>query len=526
MHTAGFDFGTSTTLVATRDSGGVAQVHPIGAVTTWLPSVVGLDGGSLVAGDDAERLPRRVAVRSIKRAITRGESYVTLPSGEEIDVDEAIGALLSVAVRNAHAAGVALDDADVVQLGCPAMWQGPERRRLLTIAEDNGLKVPMSALIDEPISAGIAWIEERRRSGMLPDSKVLVFDPGGGTLDVALLKVLERDGQPEISVLSAEGIDEAGDELDRSIARDLRSTTRGLQDDPVSEALLLDRAREIKETLSTDVSDRRALDPQSPIVLEYDRDRLERAFEAQCKRALGLIESVVRAGKIREQQSLPLSAIRSMTWEKASDGIDYVVLVGGMSRVPMLLARIRELFPLASVATVPDPQYAIVRGLAFAERYQRLNLHRPGFDFWVTYHDRHKQPVGESVRVYEAFTPLYERSDLFSCEGFLGAARDVPSRFDAATALLHCRTVDGEDLRLELNGETVRGIPAPLDGRHPARFKLYANGDIVFGVGGTTKLRVKSWPTLRGSHHDWAMELEIDDRAANAPTIDEWRFLH
>ena len=78
-------------------------------------------------------------------------------------------------------------------------------------------------LIDEPVAAGVAWVTHQvTLRGRAIRGSLLVFDMGGGTLDVALLDVHAELGQdPEISVLSSWGVDEAGDTLDEQITNDL-----------------------------------------------------------------------------------------------------------------------------------------------------------------------------------------------------------------------------------------------------------------------------------------------------------------
>jgi molecular chaperone DnaK (HSP70) len=59
----GFDFGTSTTLVASPNG-----IVPIGITSAWMPSVAGYDeGGAVHAGEAAVDLPGGRAIRSVKR---------------------------------------------------------------------------------------------------------------------------------------------------------------------------------------------------------------------------------------------------------------------------------------------------------------------------------------------------------------------------------------------------------------------------------------------------------------------------
>src|SRR5689334_7241184 len=71
--TIGFDFGTSTTLVATED-----DVLGLGTdrARRWMPSLVGhTDSGEIVAGDRADT-PAVKTVRSIKRMITANQKFL------------------------------------------------------------------------------------------------------------------------------------------------------------------------------------------------------------------------------------------------------------------------------------------------------------------------------------------------------------------------------------------------------------------------------------------------------------------
>jgi molecular chaperone DnaK (HSP70) len=531
--TIGVDFGTSTTLVATGAGGGRTDVVPIGKATEWMPSVVGLDSsGVLATAEDAEALPRSSIIRSVKLAVTRREQVVETPDGRPVPVEDAVRAILTAAVTRSGIEGTDVDAAATIQLGCPAMWQAPERQLLVRIANDCGIAVDLGHVIDEPIAAGVVWIEDYLLSGgRLPDTKVLVFDPGGGTLDVALLHVRTGEvGDPEITVLSADGTDESGDALDDAIASDLAAdgTLRSLiARDPVVSDLLGDRARELKELLTSENRSRRPLGGGYPDVIDYERQRLEAVFQPQLVRAERLVKSVVRAAKLREQQTLTHDKIRALSWAQVSDGIGIVVLVGGLSQIPLVHKWMSELFPDAEIRLVSNPQQAVVRGLALSERFERLNLHRPAFNFSLSFFGAHHELLAEPSVLYSAFSPLYKPWEVVIRTGHLGhSIAPIRAPAGASQALLQCTTVDGRPLQLQLDGERLHGIGVKVNPRDKVNFKLFVNGDIVFGPRAQVHLRVRSWPTLRGKHHEWRMEVEkLPGR--NAPVvIDEWRFIH
>lgn len=217
--TVGFDFGTSTTHIASASG-----IVPIGRSSDSMPSVVGsADDGSIVVGDDALDLPEEQTVRSIKRSITDRRDFVRVDTPNGIRDERANDLIVEVireAARRGVAAGQDVTRKESLWLGCPAMWDGRQRRRMLELAKDAGLPVTLSSFVDEPVAAGIAWLAERRADVVGP-SRVLVFDMGGGTLDIAVLDV-RGVNHHDVSVLAALGIPEAGDALDEAIAEDLR----------------------------------------------------------------------------------------------------------------------------------------------------------------------------------------------------------------------------------------------------------------------------------------------------------------
>ena len=143
-----------------------------------------------------------------------------MPTGiKDVRADDLIVAVLKEAVRRASTHDLALTDDRALRLGCPAMWDGQQRRRLLKLAQAAGLPATLESFVDEPVAAGIAWLASGRVKTSEP-MRVVVFDMGGGTLDIAVLDVRGVRHQ-DVSVLAAIGVAEAGDSLDEAIAEDL-----------------------------------------------------------------------------------------------------------------------------------------------------------------------------------------------------------------------------------------------------------------------------------------------------------------
>jgi molecular chaperone DnaK (HSP70) len=526
----GVDFGTSTSLLAYRVGRSPVSVAPLGRTTRWFPSVAGFRGGTLLLGEDTDNLPTDQVIRSVKRAITRRQEVVSLPGpdgGHEVPVDYVITALLTEIVRRAESAGYPITMDQEYRLGCPAMWDGSQRQRLVDLASKAGLPMQTSTLIDEPIAAGIAWVRHRYLAhGERPRGRLLVFDMGGGTLDLAVLHVVGGD-EPEISVLYATGDDHAGDLLDESIAEELTQELRqrGFDLDnsarpELFRALVLRAARDAKVNLST-VPEHRAVLPsilgQLPI-LGFSRAQLETALQPQMDRAEGLVWAALRAARLTERGDRSASELRRLPGEVLSKDIQYVLLAGGMSRIPYVGRRIGALFPHAQVfddaGVAPDE--AIVAGLADTAGYERLNLHRPGFDFVVEW------PEAGTVRtevLYHAYTPLYEPWQAMWRDfdfGYEVTSPEFPGPRDG-TGVLRVRSTSGEYLSLELDRMQMDGVHLHFGAN--CSFKIYCDGRIrLQDAVKNLSVRVARWPVIRGAGHAKLVLTAAEGEAPPPPT--------
>ncbi|MGI5243251.1 Hsp70 family protein [Dactylosporangium sp. CA-139066] len=539
-HAVGIDFGTSTSLVAERKGRLPAAIVPLGVGTQWFPSIAGYDNGDLLVGEDADELPSDQVIRSVKRAITRHQDAVVIGSAadrHEVAADDVMTAILAEIGRRAEAAGRPISDSLDLRLGCPAMWDGQQRGRLLSLATKAGLPVDSSTLIDEPIAAGVAWVTHRfLRFGERPKGRLLVFDMGGGTLDIAVLDVVGGE-QPEISVLSALGVDQAGDALDRAIADDFIGlyAERGVDvwdraPGEYVDAVLLRAARAAKEHLSQ-MSEQRILVPRRPMgdmpVLTYRKEQLEEAFRPQMDRVLMLVWAAIRAARLTERGGRSPAQLRAVNPAELAKDVDYVLLAGGMSRIPYVEQRIGQEFPQAQVfdnAGVAADE-AIVAGLADTGSYDRLNLHRPGFDFVVEWEEggRRRQEV-----LYEAYTPLYTAQQVLSGMFDLGYARHGrafpgPSQ---GTAVLRVRSTSGEYLSLAyIDGGGGDGH-RPMDGialkfgTDKMAFKLYCDGRVHIrdAKGWDMQMRVERWPVIRGRDHAQLVLRRVEGESTIEPT--------
>ena len=527
----GLDFGTSTTFVAVSDRRGTTRVLPLGRVggsaDLFLPSVARPDGGGFSVGEEPANLSGGV-IRSVKRSITRDRRAVSTSGADPVqsEVDAVIGEILREAVRRAQVVEPGVLDGRPVRLGCPAMWDGDQRRRLATIAADSGLDVAVQEIVDEPIAAGVGWVTEERAQDRHVTGRVLVVDIGGGTLDIAFLDVVDDGRQPSFNVLAADAQDQAGDDIDDAIARELGEglVTRGL--DPAgranpkgADAMLKQAARQLKVRLSTAASASVGVPPLLGVPeLSYSRVALENLLRPMLRQAEGLARSVIASGRLRERNATTVQAIRADLVNVVSD-VQYVLLTGGTSQIPLIRDYFTELFPAAKVVWTQSrsAQQAVAMGLAATDDYDRLNLHRPPFDLVAVAAD------GRETLLYAAYTPLYQAWQVQSGVNHLGHSASFSNDSSRRqTSQIVCRDLSGRRIPIvTIDGgrsRTATALHLDLPSWSQASIKLYVNGKLVLtSAGEQSSYRMESWPVLRS-----------DDRGVPSPVVwqKEERVLH
>ena len=221
----GIDLGTTNSVVAeavwdptTPDEARVSclevdQATSTGRLTGALvPSVVALVDGQHLVGEGAKRLIAQAPDLKLSRGtdyffetkneIGTGRIYNRAPEGYRTPAE--IGGHVIEFLE--EAAGEPAPDAVVVT--APASFQAAQRRDTLEAAGLAGLRVGDGDLFDEPIAAYIDYFATRLGStpaaDFQPGRRLLVFDYGGGTCDIALFDVAYPSGDTllEISPLS------------------------------------------------------------------------------------------------------------------------------------------------------------------------------------------------------------------------------------------------------------------------------------------------------------------------------------
>jgi heat shock protein 5 len=234
-------------------------------------------------------------------------------------------------------------------ISVPANFDIPQKLATLEAARQAGFKSVQ--LISEPAAAALAY-----RLDKTPGvTNVLVYDFGGGTLDVALL-VLDRE---QFNVITTSGDPHlGGEDIDRRLLAHLFTlfeAQTGLDarhDDSASEKLKA-AAEHIKVRLSSeDEASATVIDVHQGQNLEITLRR--NFFEELCRdlfdRSLEPVRQVLINSEMRKEE------------------VGHVVLVGGSSRIPKVRALLTDFFDGAELKTGLDADEAIARGAALTRK--------------------------------------------------------------------------------------------------------------------------------------------------------------
>ena len=363
----GIDLGTTNSVVAVLE-GGRPQVIASAEGGRTTPSVVGFNRDKdLLVGQLARRqlvLNPRNSFANLKRYVGRswdeleegslsvpytirandqGNVRVVCPATErEYAPEELVASILRKLVDDASTYLGEPVEAAVITV--PAYFNDAQRQATRDAGRLAGLSV--ERILNEPTAAALAYGFDRSTV-----KRVLVFDLGGGTFDVSVLRI--ANGVFDVKATSGDTqlggndwdrriVDWLADAFQKDHGIDLRRDRQALQ--RLTEAA--EKAKiELSGVQSTPISlPFIATGPEGPLHIETTLER--RTFEGLCP---DLLDRLLRP----VQRALRDSAL-------AADDIDDVVLVGGSTRMPMVQEMVRTLIPREPCQSVnPDEVVAI-----------------------------------------------------------------------------------------------------------------------------------------------------------------------
>lgn len=344
----GIDLGTTNSVIAWMKPDGTVEVIPNAEGSRTTPSIVSFTKtGEILVGEPAKRqliLNSERTIKSIKRKM--GTDYKVRIDDKEYTPQEISALILKKLKKDAEEyLGGEIKKAVIT---CPAYFNDAQRQATKEAGIIAGLEV--LRIINEPTAAALAYGLDK----MEGERKVLVYDLGGGTFDVSILEI----GGGVIQVIATSGNNHLGgddfdqrimdyiiDEFKKQHGVDLRNDKQALQ-------RIRDAAEKAKIELSTKL--------ETDISLPYITATAEGPLHLEMKLTRAMFESLTR--DLVEKTREPIE--RALNDAKLSpQDIDEIILVGGMTRVPMVQRFIKEIFGKEPNKSV-NPDEAVAIGAA------------------------------------------------------------------------------------------------------------------------------------------------------------------
>jgi molecular chaperone DnaK len=341
----GIDLGTTNSLVAYMSDNGPAVIRDESG-DGLVPSIVYYDQQQdrLLVGEEAgDRLitePRK-AIYSVKRFMGKGsgdvqedlslvpfeiapdsEQVIGFKMGDRVFTPPEVSAFILRDLKR-RASQFFGEEVSQAVITVPAYFNDAQRQATKDAGHLAGLEV--LRIVNEPTAASLAYGIDNKDEAL-----VAVYDLGGGTFDISILKL--KDGIFE--VLSTNGDTHlGGDDVDnRIITMLVNELERGPAKGISSDAALFQTIRKAVIKAKHDLSEHESslieinLGESGVYRNELTRDQFEALISDLVERTLGPCKQALKDAKLSPEQ------------------IDEVVMVGGSTRIPLVRARIKELF--------------------------------------------------------------------------------------------------------------------------------------------------------------------------------------
>jgi len=348
--TVGIDLGTTNSLVAYVDpQTGAPKCIPGPSGSTLCPSVVSLDpDGGVIVGEPARRRlltqPERT-IYSVKRLMGRGvadiqdelklfpfridptsKNVIRVRLGDKFFTPPEISAFILRELKN-WAEAYFGESVSRAVITVPAYFNDAQRQATKDAGKLAGLEV--LRLVNEPTAAALAYgLHEKQRG------HVAVYDFGGGTFDISVLKLISTAEGDIYQVLSTNGDTHlGGDDIDNLLQAFVHEKI--LQQHRVDFSPHSELAQELRKELIAikhQLSENESATLRFPLpsgglfVQDFERGAFEALIRPIVDRTMGPVRQALADAKLKSSE------------------IEEVVLVGGATRTPLIRRTVQEYF--------------------------------------------------------------------------------------------------------------------------------------------------------------------------------------
>ncbi|MGR3899554.1 Fe-S protein assembly chaperone HscA [Psychrobacter sp. 1176_08] len=359
----GIDLGTTRSLVAVVRSGKAQVLEADSSNDTLLPSIVYYpsSGNPLVGNDAFSHLaddPKNTIV-SAKRFMGRSQSDIKFShpyelSGNKDDMPTfvtaqgevspvEVSARILATLKQRAASALPADSIEGAVITVPAYFDEAQRQATKDAAQAAGINV--LRLLNEPTAAAVAYGLDQPTQADAKESYYLIYDLGGGTFDVSILKL--TDGVFEVLATGGNSA-LGGDDIDRLLTNWL---IKQLDIDPKDvsrhdKSILAQQAKTYKQALT----DAEQVNIDITVNNQFYQGVLSREdllviIEPVSRRTLSVCEQVLRDAKL------------------SSADLDEIILVGGSTRMPAIQKVVTNFFEKQPLCRL-NPDEVVALGAA------------------------------------------------------------------------------------------------------------------------------------------------------------------
>jgi molecular chaperone DnaK len=371
----GIDLGTTNSCVAVMENGQPKVIENAeGARTT--PSIVAyMDDGEILVGAPAKRqavtnpkntlfavkrlIGRRFTEKEVQKDIdlmpykivqnSNGDAWIEV-RGKKIAPPEISAQVLIKMKKTAEDyLGEPVTEAVIT---VPAYFNDSQRQATKDAGRIAGLDV--KRIINEPTAAALAFGMDKKEG----DRKIAVYDLGGGTFDISIIEIAEVDKEHQFEVLSTNGdtflggedfdqrlMDYLADEFKKDQGIDLRN-----------DVLALQRLKEAAEKAKIELSSTQQTEVNLPYITADASGPKHLAIKITRAKFESLVEELIQKTVEPCRMAIKDAGVKL-------DDISDVILVGGMTRMPKVQDKVKEIFGKEPRKDV-NPDEAVAIGAA------------------------------------------------------------------------------------------------------------------------------------------------------------------
>src|SRR2546423_7827737 len=353
----GIDLGTTNSCVAIMEGGKPKVIeNSEGARTT--PSVVAYtDDGEVLVGAPAKRQAvtnAKNTIYAVKRLIGRrfeekevqkdinlmpykiaradnGDAWVEV-RGKKIGPQQVSAEVLRKMKKTAE--DYLGEEVKEAVITVPAYFNDSQRQATKDAGRIAGLEV--KRIINEPTAAALAFGMDKQ---LKKDSKIAVYDLGGGTFDISIIEIADVEGEKQFEVLPTNGDTFlGGDDFDQRLIDYIVTEFKKDQGlDLSKDVLALQRLKESAEKAKIELSSSQQTEINLPYITADQSGPKHLTMTLTRSKLEQLVGDLVEKTITPVKQALKDAGV-------TADQINEVVLVGGQTRMPLVVETVKKLF--------------------------------------------------------------------------------------------------------------------------------------------------------------------------------------